>query len=204
MRFSNRWVALRMRRYWLGRNPLRRRSDRLEGTGVAVTLILLLFSVWPAVVMGRLAYENGLQAERVGPGIRQQVTATLVQDAPDPVLVGGKDNGVAPESHAAARWVTPSGERRTGQVAVPAGAKAGASVKVWIDGRGELTRPPTTHTDTLAGAVTTTLLVIAGAAAALTLGFRGFRWLLDRGRYAAWDASWAEASARWRRRKPDR
>ncbi|MFF4622686.1 Rv1733c family protein [Nonomuraea jabiensis] len=195
-------MALRMRRYWLGRNPLRRRSDRLEGAGVAVALILLLFSVWPAVVMGRLAYENGLQAERAGPGIRQQVTATLVQDAPGPVPVAGE--GVAPESHAAARWVTPSGERRTGQVAVPAGARTGASVKAWIDGRGALTRPPTTHADTLAGAVTTTLLVIAGAAATLALGFRGFRWLLDRGRYAAWDASWAEACARWRRRKPDR
>ncbi|MEV1168462.1 hypothetical protein [Nonomuraea sp. NPDC049784] len=199
MGLATQWVALRMRRYWLGRNPLRRRSDRLEAAGVAVSLILLLFSVWPAVVMGRLAYENGLQAERAGPGIRQQVTATLVQDALDTVLVGGKDDGAAPESHAAARWVTPSGEQKIGRVAVPTGAKAGTAVKVWIDGRGELTRPPTSHAETLAGAVTTTLLVIAGAAATLMLGFRCFRWLLDRGRYAAWDASWAEACGRWRR-----
>ncbi|MFI7644399.1 hypothetical protein [Nonomuraea sp. NPDC049400] len=199
MRLSNRWVALRIRRYWPGRNPLRRRSDRLEAAGVAVALILLLFSVWPALAMGQLAYENGLQAERAGPGIRQQVTATLVRDAPDTVGVVGNDNGVAPESRAAAGWVAPSGEQRTGQVNVPAGTKAGASLKVWIDGRGKLTRPPTTHTDTLAGAVTTTLLVIAGAAATLMLGFRSFRWLLDRGRYAAWDASWAEACERWRR-----
>ncbi|MFI7636777.1 hypothetical protein [Nonomuraea sp. NPDC049400] len=197
MGVATRWVALRVRRYWLGRNPLRRRSDRLEAAGVAVTVILLLFSVWPAVVMGRLAYENGLRAERAGPGIRQQVTATLLQDAPDAVV--GPDNGVAPESRAAARWVAPSGGQRTGQVAVPAGTKAGTAVKVWIDGRGELTRPPTSHADTLAGAVITTLLVIVGAAATLMLGLRSFTWLLDRGRYAAWDASWAEACERWRR-----
>ncbi|MFC7606951.1 hypothetical protein ACFQVD_43345 [Streptosporangium amethystogenes subsp. fukuiense] len=203
MRLTSQWVILRVRRYWLGRNPLRRRSDRLEAAGVLVTLVLLLLSVWPAVVVGRLVYERGLRAERAAPGSCRPVTATLVRDAPDTVPAGGGQNGVKPESHAPARWRAPSGEQKTGQVAVPAGTRAGTAVRVWIDGRGELTRPPASHTGTLAGSATAAFLVVAGSAVTLTSAFRVFRWLLDRGRYAAWDASWAEACARWRRRKPD-
>ncbi|WP_431930918.1 Rv1733c family protein [Nonomuraea jabiensis] len=196
MRLASQWVMLRVRRYWLGRNPLRRRSDRLEAAGVALTLVLLLFSVWPAVVVGRSVYDRGLQAERATPGIRQSVTATLVRDAPYTLPAAGGEDGAEPGSHAPARWTAPSGERKTGEVAVPAGTRAGTSVKVWIDGHGELTTPPTSHAETLAGAVVAAFLVVVGSAATLTLAFRVFRWSLDRGRYAAWDASWAEACAR--------
>ncbi|MFI9846985.1 hypothetical protein ACIHFD_58915 [Nonomuraea sp. NPDC051941] len=191
---------LRARRYWLGRNALRRRSDRLEAAGVVVTLVLLLFSVWPAVVVGRSVYDRGLQAEQAGPGIRQSVAATLVRDAPY-ILPSG--DGAEPGSRAPARWTAPSGERKMGEVAVPAGTRAGTSVKVWIDGHGELTTPPTSHAETLTGALVAAFLVVVGSAATLSLAFRVFRAALDRRRYAAWDASWAEACARWRRRKPD-
>ncbi|MGW6497945.1 Rv1733c family protein [Nonomuraea angiospora] len=200
MRLARQWVLLRVRRYWLGRNPLRRRSDRLEAAGAAVMLVLLLLSVWAAVVVGRLIYEKGLQAERAGPGIRQSVTATLVRDAPYTVPAGDGDNGMVLTP---ARWKAPSGVQKTGQVAVPAGTRAGTAVKVWIDGRGELTRPATSHAETLTSAAATAFLVVAGSAVTLMSAFRIFRWLLDRGRYAAWDASWAEACARWHRRRPD-
>lgn len=203
MRRASQWVLLRVRRYWLGRNPLRRRSDRLEAAAVAAALIMLLFSVWPAVVVGRSVYERGLQAERAGQGIRQSVTATLARDAPYTLPTGSGEDGAEPGSHAPARWMAPSGHWKMGEVAVPAGTRAGTSVKVWIDGHGELTTPPTSHADTLTGATVAAFLVVVGSAATLSLAFRAFRGLLDRGRYAAWDASWAEACARWRRRKPD-
>ena len=66
------------RGYRWDRNPLRRRTDRLESALAVAAVLLVLASVWPAVLAGRAAYENGMAETRVGPGGRQQVTATLL------------------------------------------------------------------------------------------------------------------------------
>ncbi|MBN6055066.1 hypothetical protein JYK22_24230, partial [Nonomuraea sp. RK-328] len=192
-----RWVALRVRLYRPDRNPVRRRSDRLEAVGVVVALALVLLSVWPAVVLGRMAYENGTRAERAGADARRTVTATLVRDAPD--TIADEHVALGAKVEAAARWAGPAGKPMTGQVTVPAGAKAGTRVSVWVDARGEPAPPPRRHGETVFDTVTAALLVLAGGAAVSFSGFRGFKRLLDRGRYAAWDAAWAEAARRWRR-----
>ncbi|WP_162795781.1 hypothetical protein [Nonomuraea lactucae] len=181
-------MTLRVRRYRFDRNPLRRRSDRLETVGVLVALALFLLSVWPAAVAGRLVHEGGLYSERTGPGIRQPTTATLVRDAPGSGSIG--------ETRAVAQWVTPAGRLTSERVAAPAGAKAGTPVIVWLDGQGEVTRPPTCRAETLAGAITMGVLVMAGSAAVLITGVRGFRRLLDRSRQAAWETSWVRACDR--------
>ncbi|WP_433428890.1 hypothetical protein [Nonomuraea sp. CA-141351] len=53
-----RWV----RRHRPDGNPLRRRSDRLESAALAVAMLFILLSVWPAVVAGRQAYEGAQRA----------------------------------------------------------------------------------------------------------------------------------------------
>ncbi|NUW39106.1 Rv1733c family protein [Nonomuraea rhodomycinica] len=192
-----RWVVLRVRLYRPDRNPVRRRTDRLEAVGVMVALALLLLSVWPAVVVGRMAYENGTRSERAGAGARRAVTATLVRDAPTTLA----DEHVSPGAkvEAVARWTGPAGKPMTGPVTAPAGARAGTRVSVWVDARGEPAPPPRRHGETVFDAVTAALLMLAGGAAVSLSAFRGLRCLLDRRRYAAWDAAWAEAARRWRR-----
>ncbi|WP_113699250.1 hypothetical protein [Nonomuraea lactucae] len=159
-----------------------------------VALAMFLLSIWPVAVAGRLAYEGGLYSERTGPGIRQPVTATLVQDTPDTEFIG--------EARAAAQWDTPVGRLVTDQVAAPAEAKAGTPMIVWLDGAGERTKPPADRAETLAGGITVGFLVMAGAAVVLIIGLQGFRRLLDRSRYAAWETSWVHACDRWRRAGP--
>ncbi|GAA3191051.1 hypothetical protein [Nonomuraea roseoviolacea] len=192
-----RWVVLRVRLYRPDRNPVRRRSDRLEAVGAVVALALLLLSVWPAVVVGRMAYDNGTRAERAGASARRAVTATLVRDAPTTIAEEHVDLGAKVE--AVARWTGPAGKPMTGPVTAPAGARAGTRVSVWVDARGVPASPPRRHGETVFDTVTAALLVLAAGAVVSLSGFRGLRCLLDRGRYAAWDAAWAEAARRWRR-----
>ncbi|MFI7693711.1 hypothetical protein ACIBQ6_31910 [Nonomuraea sp. NPDC049655] len=192
-------AMLRIRRHRPDRNPLRRRSDRLESAGLAVAVLLVLLSVWPAVLAGRITYEGGLREARVGPGFRQQVTATALRE-PRPVR---PSFGEAATTMVPASWTTPAGVARTGQVQVPAGTRAGQTVPLWIDGEGDPTTPPPSRTDVVLRGVgmaafvqVLAFLLVLGAVVAL-------RRLLDRRRYADWDAAWIRANDRWRRpRRP--
>ncbi|NUO97334.1 MAG: hypothetical protein HOV97_13145 [Nonomuraea sp.] len=192
-------AMLRIRRHRPDRNPLRRRSDRLESAGLVLAVLLVLISVWPAVLAGRFTYANGLREARVGPGHRQQVTATVLLD-PRPTRVAFGESATATVE---ASWTTPSGAARTGAVQVPATAKAGSTVSLWVDREGAPTTPPPTRADVVLRSwglavfveVIAVLLVVAAVAA--------LRGLLDRRRYAEWDAAWARANDRWRRpRRP--
>ncbi|NJP24979.1 hypothetical protein OHB01_33565 [Microbispora hainanensis] len=82
MRPIARWVVSRLRRYRPDHNPLRRRSDRIEAALAAAALAAVLFSVWPAALAAHTVYDAGVAAERVGPGARHLVEATLVGAAP--------------------------------------------------------------------------------------------------------------------------
>ncbi|MEU8404387.1 hypothetical protein AB0C28_55245 [Nonomuraea sp. NPDC048892] len=80
MRHVTGWVVRQVRLYRPDGNPLRRRSDRLEGAGLLVAAFLVLLSVWPAVTGARQAYTEAL-AEAAE---RRQVAATLLEDTPPP------------------------------------------------------------------------------------------------------------------------
>ncbi|MFI7707400.1 hypothetical protein [Nonomuraea sp. NPDC049480] len=197
MKISTNPMMLRLRLYRLDDNPLRRRSDRLESAFVLVALFLVLASVWPAVLAGRLAYESALHDERVGPGSRQQVMATLLQDAPVTRVSFTEVPTGKPE--AVARWTTPEGEARSGQVPVPALAKAGSTVPVWIDASGAPAPPPADPAVLQMRGVATGLLIMLVAAMLALASFAGLRWRMDRNRYREWHIGWARADEAWRR-----
>lgn len=186
------WV----RRYWPDGNPLRRRSDRLEGAGLAVALLLVLGSVWPAVAAGRQAHDA---AVRAGDGGRMRVWATLLADTPVTSLSFG---AVVAGKTTAAWWTMPSGEQRTGQVSAPALAKAGTQVPIWVDAGGRPALAPPGREEVRATAVVTGMMVWTVAAALTAVAFAAFRWLLDRARYRAWDAAWAARTRERRRPRP--
>lgn len=180
----------------LGRNPLRRRSDRIEAALRVVTLILLL------VAMPMAAAVAGLQADHLV--LRQvhaqhvadhQVTAVLLQQAqrtgiPDPYTS-------VQMTLVLARWQPPGGPPRSGQVQVPAGARAGSTVTVLIDASGAITRPPPDHR-VIVGDVCVTAVVTGLIVSLLVLGSgRLCQRALDRHRMRAWDAEWQATGPRW-------
>ena len=189
-------LARYARRLGLDRNPLRRRTDRIEAAIRVVTLFLLLVAV-PVV-----AVAAGLQADHLA--LRQvhaqqvadhQVTAVLLQQAqptgiPDPYTS-------AQMTLVLARWQPPSGPPRSGQVAAPAGAHLGSTVTVWIDASGAITRPPPDHRQ-IAGDVCVTAVVTGLVVSLLVLGSGTLaRRVLDRRRLRAWDAEWRATGPRW-------
>lgn len=131
-------LAMRARRLWPDRNPLRRAADRVEFAIAALLLVALLVGVpLTALTAARWAAASGLRAERAQAGWHQ-VPAVLLHDAPTPP--GGLSFPV-PWPQVLARWASPAGPR-TGKIDAPPGAKAGSTVMVWIDRPGRLTGAP--------------------------------------------------------------
>ncbi|MEU8266130.1 hypothetical protein AB0B89_03105 [Sphaerisporangium sp. NPDC049002] len=164
---------------------------------VLLTLLALLVCVWPAVLAARAVYGRGVVAERVEPGQRKAVTAVLLEDAASTSAVSSQ--GAVLGIKAKARWYTPDGRVRTDVVTVPAHAKAGSALEMWIDSSGRPTAPPRTHSQTVADAVVAGFGVETGAAGLLFLNLALVRWMLDRRRYDDWDKAWTSAHDRWRR-----
>ena len=96
-----------------------------------------------------------------------------------------------------ARWTAPDGMVVTGDITVPVGTRAGATVPVWTTRDGQLTSHPMSDSQV---ASLTDLGQMAGAAAvALLLTLVGVlaRRSLDKRRMAAWDADWQSTGPRW-------
>ncbi|GAA5082676.1 hypothetical protein HNP84_001880 [Thermocatellispora tengchongensis] len=195
MRHADNWLLLRLRRYRPDGNELRRRSDRIEAAAVAFAILIVLLCVWPAVLTARAVYADGLAAERVGPGGRVQVTATLAEEGPVQAVTTA--DGRVTAVTAPASWRAPDGRTLSGTVVVPTGAKAGAPVRIWVDDEGRRVPPPQTRLETVARSGIGAGLVITAGVTVSVAGFACFRAVLDRHRYREWETAWSEADARW-------
>jgi hypothetical protein len=102
---------------------------------------------------------------------------------------------------APARWTTPAGTTRTGDIQVLPGSVRGNAVKIWTDPAGAVTSPPATAEQaagqgTFAAIMAVVLtLVTCCSAAGIT------RMILNRRRLAAWDADWAVTAPMWTRQR---
>jgi hypothetical protein len=187
------WPCRVVRGLWPDRNPLRRRTDRLEvyllGGLLAATAAGAPFAVRAA---GHEAYLTSLHVRQQQLTTVHQVPAVLVKPANPP---GGYslDTSVLAE----ASWTSAGGIHHSGLVPVLPGSPPGYPVKVWTDRSGDLASPPLTIPEVAAQAEaarvgTAIALVVAyGAGAAAT------RQLLNRRRMAAWDADWVVTARTW-------
>jgi hypothetical protein len=188
-------LAMRVRRLYPDRNPLRRATDRAEFAVVALLLVAFLIAA-PLTALAAVdwAASSGLRAERAG---LHQVPAVLLHDASAPA---GSLGFPAPALQALARWSGPTGPR-TGMVYVLPGARAGSTVLVWTDRAGSLTAAPPGATDL----AELEFLAVVAAPAVLALVLLSARviatGILDRRRLAAWDADWAATEPQWTRRR---
>ncbi|MFD7443305.1 hypothetical protein [Streptomyces sp. NPDC059909] len=174
-----------------GANPLRRASDSFESWFFRFLMLVLALGLPAASVSaGLAAYESSMRIVQVQSAERQEITARVVGPAEGD---GARDAA----QRARVRWIGTDGKERSGLARVEAGTPRGAAVQVWVDRAGTLRTPPmtvdnATATGWLVGAMTA-VAVGTGVYAARV----GMRLVLDRRRYAQWDAEWGLVEPGW-------
>ncbi|MGW7066585.1 Rv1733c family protein [Streptomyces sp. NPDC054855] len=181
----------------LRRNPLRRRTDLVQGW-IAVGLFVAVLTATPAavVLVGDAVRRHTEQIARHQTDTRHRTTAVLVHDAPRHAEPGSVEarNVLYPVT---VRFTDRHGDTRTAQKDVEPATSAGSTVPVWVSDEGKLTDPPLTAGEvrdhTVGYAVMAAIAVPLLGGAAYACAHRR----LERINLARWEADWAVAAARW-------
>jgi len=187
---------VRRTRLWRWRsNPLRRRADVVE-----TWIVLASWTVFAlgGTVVGTVTAQAADESLAQVRAERRSVEAVLVENTGQAVTAaeGASDSHV----WAKVRWTASDGSAHTGRTMVDSGLKAGSTVLVWTDSKGDLTREPATATE---AAVEAGLLGVTAALAlgGLTLGAgRAARWRLDQRRIDQWGREWEQVGPQWQRK----
>ncbi|MGW4606525.1 Rv1733c family protein [Streptomyces lannensis] len=175
------------------RNPLRRRSDRMEAWIVLATWVFVLLA---GVVAGRTAAAAADHAVAVRNAHAHPVQAVQVEDA------ARAPQGV-PEYSDGSVWAkvswTVAGVTHTGLTKVEPGQRAGTAVTVWTSRGGELVARPVGDDQARVQARLVGSLVGACAAGGMLVCGLFARGRLDRRRMEEWDREWESVGPRWRR-----
>jgi hypothetical protein len=189
------------RRIHLGRNPLARRSDRVEAALLIVVVLGLLIALPLAALVGTNTYRGQFAISVEQQASRHLTTATLVEDAPTPVPAteGVYLSANTGTTGVLARWALPGGAERIGTVAANPGTAAGTEVPVWLSAAGDAVPAPMTTSD----AATTSVLAGIFSWLVIALGLAAVYWttrlIMDRRRAAHWDREWQHVGNRWAR-----
>lgn len=171
------------RRWWIGRlfarNPLLRRSDRIEVLAVLAVLVVSLVAVAIAGAVGAEVHDAEHRADIKQAQTRHQVSATITEIGTATIFDGTEMPVVR------ARWAVSDGARTD---SFPWGndVKPGDHIQIWVDASGNHTNPPApSHAalDAFAIAVSIVLLVGTVLISLLVLMHRRFQ----RARDAQWD-----------------
>ncbi|GGZ44280.1 Rv1733c family protein [Streptomyces bluensis] len=190
-------VAFRGPRVWLWRwrrNPLRRRSDRIEAW---VVLAAWAFTVLGGVITGLLAtraVEHNLDRQRVE---WRPVVAQLTEDAPG--AVASSAPGTA-RVWAEVRWTARDGSAHTGQTRVAPASAVGTPVTVWTDTDGRMVTEPATRSEARVRSSLIGVLVGVTAAGVPFVSGRLVRGRLERRRMDEWDEEWERVGPLWGRK----
>ncbi|MGW3115802.1 Rv1733c family protein [Streptomyces sp. NPDC001107] len=178
------------------RNPLRRRSNRLEAWILLAACTLALLGGLLAALATYGAVQDDLAARRADV---HSVSAVLTQDAPRIPAVstsGYSDDKV----WAKVRWVAADGSTHTGTTRVEPGTAVGTRITAWTDHTGRLVLEPASATEAWLQTALFSAAAAMGAGAVVLAGERLARGRLDRWRLAEWDAQWARVGPQWRKR----
>lgn len=184
--------------WWrLRRNPLRRRSDLVQGW-IGLALLLTASAAVPAaaVVVGDAAHDRCTRTARQQAQTRHETTATLLENArrhPEP----GSAEARRTRYPTQVRFTDAEGRPRTATTDVPPSLSKGSTLRVWVGTDGQLTDPPLTpdqiRTRTRGWAIIAALAVSTTTATAYGVTAR----VVQRRNLAAWDRAWADTAPRW-------
>jgi hypothetical protein len=193
MATTTKWMKL-SRRLGTDGNPLRRGADKIDAW-LAPAAVALFLALCPAVALGMSAWAHAGNAAVVrAQQSWQPLKGVLLKAAPGPAESDGGSNIWM--VWAPARW-TAGGKTVHGQAPVPAGSRAGSTVTVWLNRRGQVEVPPAGPSQVAGLADTATVIGLAALAVLLA----GVTWLtrraLDRRRLACWETAWLAVGPRW-------
>jgi hypothetical protein len=187
------WTRI-SRRLGYDRNPLRRRSDRIQAWllpgAVGVFLILGPLLAIGAIWWAHSENTASRQAERSW----HSAPAVLLASAPGPQMT---DNGANSWLvRVPARW-TVAGQQHEGRIPVVSGSRAGSTARVWLDSAGRVQTPPLTTGQARDRVVVSTSAALAALAALLTVLAVGCCRMLIRSRLISWEIDWLTFGPRW-------
>nr|WP_245689347.1 hypothetical protein [Streptomyces chattanoogensis] len=162
---------------------------------MSALLLLVLVVGLPAASLsaGSAMYSSQMRVVHTQSAQRHQVTASLIKDAPGGTRATRADD----RQKAQVRWTEKDGTQRTGTVRVASGMHAGATTWIWVDGSGAVKGAPMPLQSAVAMGWLTGGTTAVGVATLACAARGGMHLLLDRRRYAQWDAEWVLVEPLW-------
>jgi hypothetical protein len=187
---------MQLRRFALGRNPLRRRVDRIEAVLLMGMVLLCLLVIPAALALGSSVRDHTEQSAAQERALTRTVRALTEESTAN---VDTATAGLA-MTNVRVTWFDGTGTPHEGAADVETGMQPGTELTLWRHPDGTMTQHPPVPVDSLA----------AGIAAGLTLPFVAWPllpWLfhlarrsLDQRRAEAWAREWRLVAPRWTRR----
>jgi hypothetical protein len=193
-----------LRRFSLGRGPLKRRSDRIQVFGRFLVVLSFLISPPIAVAVTSAMTVHLREVAEAEAAERSPISATLLEDADarDGSQGDYGDYGVASDRPVPTRavWTAPDGTQRNGLVRVPPRTSSGTSVEVWVDRDGDIAREPQDPAGISGTATAFGLLPLIGVPLAAWTLYAILTFALDAHRERRWGEDWAEVEPDWHSR----
>ncbi|CAL9642037.1 hypothetical protein [Streptomyces sp. Tu 3180] len=182
-----------------GRNPLRRRSDVIEAwTVLAVTVLVCVGAPLVGAAVARWAHGEARATAAEQRADRHRVRAEVVERSAG--ARSSSEAGGQRVPRATVRWTEPGEGRRTALARVPADARPGDVVHVWIDSRGRNVPPPVDGASVWQHSIGMGVCAAGVSAAGVLLVHRGVRGVTLRRRLAEWERAWARTEPEWTHR----
>ena len=179
----------------LGR--LDRSPDIAERVARFLLVIVLLVVLALAFAIASATYSQVRARATTQSADRHRAVARLLADVPTPTDHAWAQSQLEPGT---AVWHDGAGSAHRITVIVPARARAGLEVPVWLDRNGSPTTRPLSDSDVLWQTVGQGVLAFSWLALIACGGYRLFRVLLARRPSRRWAADWAAVEPSWTRR----
>lgn len=178
------------------RNPLRRRSDVVEGWAALVMAVLLLVGAPLAgVLVGAWGYG---EAHSVAQRLRAELHMVRARvTGPVPQVSGTAPGGREQTYRVSVRWTPPGEPPRTTTAPIAAGTRTGATVTVWLDPSGVGMSAPPTSAMVWQQALSAGLCGAGGTAGTALVGYALFRRTALKHRLTEWERDWARTEPEW-------
>jgi hypothetical protein len=178
------------------RNKLATTGDRIESTVLVLGVAVALLAVPVAGAAGSEIYATQRERVAVEQASRSRAEAVLIEDAP--ATIGSSERGGTVETAPVlAKWRWRDGSIREGHVQAHYDAKAGATVRIWVDQNGKVSEPPMTNEGAAIDAIVLALLLWSAAAGAMALLYLAVRFAHKRFRLRQWAHEWERIAPDW-------
>jgi hypothetical protein len=188
-------VLMQVRRLGVGRNPLRRRVDRLKSALLLGVLVAALLVIAAGAALGTTIHSRAEHTAAQERAKLQPVQARTLENTAEAVPSARGEI----TTRVRVSWLDALGSPQVGWADVLIGTKAGTELTIWLDRTGATARAPRDSADSSA------LGIAAGVAVpmlAWPLLWGLFRWAwlrLDRRSAQEWAREWEQVSPRWTR-----